>query len=90
VDGIRRVSSSPTTRRLGGADRAAFARGLKMRITLDDAAFENGRMYLFASVLERFLSEFASINTFIETTFDSPELGDFAHWAPRLGLRPTI
>jgi type VI secretion system protein ImpG len=78
------------TRRLSGADRLAFVRGLTLRLRLDDAAFENSRMFLFSAILDRFLSEFASVNSFVETRFESPEQGEFAHWPPRLSQRPTI
>jgi type VI secretion system protein ImpG len=90
IDGILSVSSKPVTRRIEGADRIAFARGRRVRVRLDDAAFDNGRMFLFASIIDRFLSEFSSVNSFIETVFDSPDQGEFSRWPPRTGLRPTI
>jgi type VI secretion system VasI/ImpG family protein len=90
IDGILGLSSTPVTRRLSGVDRQAFARGLRLRVTLDDAAFENAGMFLFSAVLDRFLAEFTSINTFVETVFESPDQGEFVTWPPRLGLRPSI
>ena len=90
IDAILSVRSEPVTRRVGGVDRLAFGRGLRVRLRLDDAGFENERMYLFAAVVDRFLSEFASVNSFIETVFESTEQGEIAHWPARTGLRPTI
>ena len=90
LDGVLTMSAKPVTRRLSGVDRHAFVRGLELRLKLDDPAFENSRMFLFAAVVDRFLSEFASINSFIETRFESAEQGEFAHWPPRLSQRPTI
>lgn len=90
LDGVLAMSARPSTRRLSGADRHAFVRGLTLSLRLDDAAFENSRMFLFSAVLDRFLSEFASVNSFVETRFESPEQGEFAHWPPRLSQRPTI
>lgn len=90
LDGVLTLTSKPTTRRLSGIDRHAFVRGLTLGLRLDDAAFENSRMFLFAAVLDRFLSEFASVNSFVETRFESPEQGEFAYWPPRLSQRPTI
>jgi type VI secretion system protein ImpG len=90
LDGVLGLTASPVTRRLSGADRHAFVRGLTLRLRLDDAAFENSRMFLFSAILDRFLSEFASVNSFVETRFESPEQGEFAHWPPRLSQRPTI
>ena len=68
----------------------AFGRGLQVRIKLEDASFDNGRMFLFAAVVDRFLAEFASINSFVETVFESSEQGELVHWPIRTGLRPTI
>lgn len=90
LDGVLALAAHPVTRRLSGADRHAFVRGLSLTLRLDDAAFENSRMFLFSAVLDRFLSEFAPVNSFIETRFHSPEQGEFAHWPPRLSQRPTI
>ncbi|HEY0302205.1 MAG TPA: type VI secretion system baseplate subunit TssF [Rhizomicrobium sp.] len=90
VDGILAVRSSPVTRRVVGGERMAFARGNRIRITLDDHSFDNARMFLFAAVIDRFLGEFVSVNSFAETVFESPEQGEFAAWPPRTGSRPTI
>ncbi|MDR3508464.1 MAG: type VI secretion system baseplate subunit TssF [Caulobacteraceae bacterium] len=90
IDGILEVRSQPVTRRISGVDRLAFARGQRLTIRLDDASFENSRMFLFSAVLDRFLSEFASINSFVETVFESPDQGEFARWPARTGQRPTI
>ena len=69
IDGIVSVSSSKVARRVPGLDRMAIARGHRIRIRLDDGAFDRGRMFLFSAVIERFLAEFASINAFtVQTT----------------------
>ncbi len=90
IDGILSVTSEAVTRRIPGVDRLAFARGRALRIRLDDASFENGRMFLFVTVLNRFLAEFCSINSFVETFFHSPDQGEFARWPLQEGRRPTI
>ena len=90
IDSLLAISSEAVTRRIEGADRIAFARGRRVRLRLDDQCFENGRMFLFATIVDRFLGEFASVNSFVETVFESPDQGEFAQWPPRTGLRPTI
>jgi type VI secretion system protein ImpG len=47
-------------------------------------------MFLFSAVVDRFLAEFASINSFVETAFESPDQGEFIQWPSRTGMRPTI
>jgi type VI secretion system VasI/ImpG family protein len=90
VDGVLSVNSRPVTRRVSGVDRLAFGRGLQARIRLDDASYENGRMLLFSAVLDRFLAEFASVNSFVETVFESQDQGEVVAWPTRTGQRPTI
>jgi type VI secretion system protein ImpG len=90
IDGVLAISSTKVARRVPGLDRMAIARGHRIRVKLDDAAFERGRMFLFGAVLERFLAEFASINSFTETHFDSPSEGEFVQWPPRIGRQHTI
>ena len=90
IDGILAVRSSLVARRVPGLDRMAIARGHRIKITLDDAAFDKSRMFLFAAVLEQFLAEFASINSFTECLFSSALEGEFARWPPRIGRRHSI
>ncbi len=90
IDGVLSVRSKPVTRRLPGQDRLAFARGLNIRIKLEDAAFDNARLYLFSAVLERFLGEFVAVNSFTECVFETPNEGVYAQWPPRTGRRRNI
>ena len=90
IDGLLEVRAEQITRRVPGDRTMSIARGHRIRIKLDDAAFDLSRMFLFASVLERFLAEFASINSFTECHFESQMEGEFASWPPRIGRRKTI
>lgn len=90
IDGIVSIQSRRITRRVPGHDRMATARGHHIIAKLDHGAFERSRMFLFGAVLERFLAEFASINSFTQTEFHSSKEGRFAQWPPRMGRRHDI
>jgi type VI secretion system protein ImpG len=90
VDGIVTINSRMITRRIPGQDRTSMARGHHIRIKLDDASFERGRMFVFSAVLERFLAEFVSINTFTECAFETPLEGLFIQWPARIGRQHNI
>jgi len=90
IDGVISVSSRPVSRRVPGRDRMAIASGHHITVRLDDAAFDRARLFLFSAVLERFLAEFATINTFTECAFESPLEGAFVQWPPRIGRQHTI
>jgi type VI secretion system protein ImpG len=90
IDGVLSVNSELVARRVPGLGRMAIARGHRIRLRLDDAAFDQSRMFLFSAVLEQFLAEFASINSFTECIFSSAQEGEFARWPPRIGRRHSI
>jgi type VI secretion system protein ImpG len=90
IDGVLAINSELVARRVPGLGRMAIARGHRIRLRLDDAAFDQSRMFLFSAVLEQFLAEFASINSFTECIFSSAQEGEFARWPPRIGRRHSI
>jgi type VI secretion system protein ImpG len=90
IDGVLAISSRKVTRRVPGLDRLAVARGHRIALKLDDGAFDNSRMFLFSAVLERFLAEFATVNSFTETVVDSAIEGRIMQWPPRVGRRHNI
>ena len=90
IDAVRTIRSHHVTRRLPGADRMAAARGQHLHITLDDGGFDDARLFLFTAVIERFLTEFATINSFVECSFETPMEGVFARWPARIGRRHNI
>ena len=88
IDGLVGMSGETVTRRVD--HRGGVARGHLVRLRFDDTAYDDGQMFLFASVVNQFLRSFTTINSFVETICESPECGEFAHWSPNLGHRPTI
>ena len=90
IDGILAVSSKPVVRRIPGRGQMAVARGSRIRLNLDDASYHNSRLFLFTAVIERFLAEFATINSFTEMHIETPGEGVVAKWPARIGRRPTI
>lgn len=90
IDGIVSVKGTHVTRRVPGLGRMAMARGLKIDIELDDAAFDQSRMFLFSAVVERFLAGFVTVNSFTESHFHTKLQGEIAAWPPRIGTREPI
>ncbi|HMO68518.1 MAG TPA: type VI secretion system baseplate subunit TssF, partial [Novosphingobium sp.] len=90
VDGIMGVQQRAVVRRVPGRGAMAVARGSRITLTLDDGSFGNARLFLFSAVVERFLAEFASINSFTETIVRTPGEGTIAAWPARIGRKHTI
>jgi type VI secretion system protein ImpG len=85
IDGIMHVSS---TRVVGRAGPAALCRGVQVTIQFDEERFSGGSLFLFASVLERFLALYCTVNSFsklVATTKGRD--GELRRWPPRIGER---
>ena len=64
IDGITGVRSAPTFARILTEHGLTFARGRRVEIDLDEEQFTGGGVFVFGTVLERFLGLYASINSF--------------------------
>jgi type VI secretion system protein ImpG len=92
IDGVVRVDSRRVVGRVrGGRGSEAFARGVEVTVQLDEDRFSGSGLYLFASVLERFLALYCSVNSFsrlIVTT--TRREGELCRWPARAGTRVLL
>jgi len=87
INGIVGMSWNPITRRLG----EAFARGIDLTIEFDEDKYVGTGLFLFASVLERFLGHYVSINSFSQLTAKTTQRKDpVRKWPPRNGDRVLL
>ena len=88
IEGILRIKSSPQYARILSENGITFARGTRIEMELDEDNFVGGGVYLFASVLEHFLAQYVSMNSFSQlavTTRQRKEM--LREWEPRAGNR---
>jgi type VI secretion system protein ImpG len=85
--GVRRVAVAPRTRRLPVSGPIVFARGLEIRVTVDETMFAGASAFLLGAVLEQFFSRLASMNTFTELVLVSEARGEIKRWPPRMAAR---
>jgi len=90
VDGVRHVSHAPVVRRIPGGGPITYGRGLQIKLTLDDSAYEGIGTLRLGAVLERFFARHVSINSFVETRLVSGTRGEIKRWPVRTGARHTI
>lgn len=90
IDGLRKVSAQPCTRRLPMPGPIVFGRGLEIGLEFDENAFRGTGVFLLGSVLERFLTRYVSINSFTETVLRTTERGEVMRWRAKPGCRPTL
>jgi type VI secretion system protein ImpG len=85
IRGIEKVSTRPIVRRLRQPTGFNAARGLEITVTFDERDFESSGVMILGAVLDRFLAEYSSINSFTETVIASTQRGVIMRWPPRSG-----
>ncbi len=86
IMGITSVTSSRVVRQTGSRIGAGLVRGLETTIEFDEDQYVGSGVFLFASVLERFLGLYASVNSFNQLVAKSRQReGYLKRWAPRTG-----
>ena len=82
INGIVSLDSKHVTKRIG----QAFCRGIQVTIEFDEDQYVGTGLFLFASILEKFLGQYVTVNSFsqmIATTVQKKEA--LKKWAPRNG-----
>lgn len=91
IDGLVGVVSEPAFSRVAVEHGIAFVRGRKITLEFDESAFPGGGMFLFASVLERFLALYASMNSFTQVSVRSRQRRlPVVEWPARAGWRTIL
>ncbi|MEZ5065017.1 MAG: type VI secretion system baseplate subunit TssF [bacterium] len=91
IAGLTSISSQPVMKRIRAGEVTVPARGLEVTFELDQDKFAGSGPFLFASVLERFLGMYASINSFVRTVAKVRQReGVLKAWPPRAGSRSLL
>jgi type VI secretion system protein ImpG len=91
IQGITGLASSPCYSRIESAHGLTFARGHRVDIEFDEEHFTGGGVFLFASVMERFLGLYASLNSFsILGARTRQRKEPLAEWPPRAGWKALL
>jgi len=87
IDGIRSVTWNP----IEMLDRGSIRRGVDVRIQIEDGHFaDDGDVHLFGLVLNRFLSMYATLNTFVQLTLTTHPSDRTLSWTPLDGRLPPL
>ncbi len=91
IEGLLHVQSTPSFARVASANGVAFAHGRRVEMEFDEDHFPGGGLFLFTSVLERFLGLYASMNSFTQLAVKSRQRRKpLREWAPRAGWRTLV
>ncbi|HEX7243536.1 MAG TPA: type VI secretion system baseplate subunit TssF, partial [Longimicrobiaceae bacterium] len=91
IQGILDVRGSPCHARIESEHGLTFARGQRVEVEFDEEQFAGGGVYLLASVLERFLGMYVSLNSFcVLAARTRQRRGMLREWAPRSGWKTLV
>jgi type VI secretion system protein ImpG len=85
IGGVLSVTSQRVVGRVG--PRGALCRGVEVTICFDEERFSGSGLFLFASVLERFLALYCTLNSFTQLAATTKGGGELRRWQPRTGER---
>lgn len=87
IRGVAGVESRPAQRVLRGAP----VRGMETRLDMLEEHFASeGEMFLFANVLEEFLSLYVTVNAYSRLTVRGVQKGEVYEWPARIGKQFTL
>ncbi len=87
IEGLVSVDYHHVTMRMG----RSFCRGVEVTAVFNEDKFVGSSVYLFASVLERFLAQYVSINSFSRLVVKSMQrTKEIKAWPPRNGHRVLL
>jgi type VI secretion system protein ImpG len=91
ISGITSVRSAPTFARIVTEHGLTFARGRKVELELDEEQFAGSGVFLFGTVLERFLGLYASLNSFSVLSVGTRQRKRPVHeWPARAGWKALL
>ncbi|HXD33116.1 MAG TPA: type VI secretion system baseplate subunit TssF [Pyrinomonadaceae bacterium] len=91
VLGITSVSCGPAVHQTGSRIGAGFVRGLETTIEFDEEQYVGSGLFLFATILERFLGLYVSINSFNRLVVKTKQTQDvIKRWPPRDGQQIVL
>jgi type VI secretion system protein ImpG len=91
IAGIRQVKARRVFRTVGSLLGASFVRGVQVELEFDEQQYVGSGVFLLATVLERFLALYASMNSFVQLVAVTQQReGVLKRWPPRAGEQVLI
>lgn len=91
IESIAKVRTRPIMAPITAGKGTAMCRGTQVEMEFDPRLIAGGSPYLFASVLERFLALYCSLNSFTRLIARLSNLeGDMKRWPPRAGEKALL
>jgi type VI secretion system protein ImpG len=91
IAGILALKGKRHFARVVSENGISFARGTRVEMELDETHFAEGGAYLFGAVLEYFLGQYTTLNSFSQLVIRTRQRKDaLREWAPRAGHKVLL
>jgi type VI secretion system protein ImpG len=91
IDGIAGIASRRVVGRTGAETSSGFCRGVEVTIEFDEEKYVGNNLFLFASILERFLGTYVTVNSFSQLVARTRHKQEtLKKWPPRAGDRVLL
>jgi type VI secretion system protein ImpG len=90
IDSITDITCRRIQRRIGKDAWRGFCNGMEINVTIDENIFTGGSILLFGTVIHRFLSLYADVNSFAQLKLFSQQKGLVHSWEPMDGVQELI
>lgn len=91
VEGLLSIQGKRVVGRVPSPVAAGFCRGVEVTLLLDEEKFTGHGLYLFAAVLDRFLSLYSTINSFTKTVVMTKQRTEpLCRWPARAGEKVLL
>jgi type VI secretion system protein ImpG len=90
IAGMTQIASKHVVRRIRTGAGSGLARGIEATIEFDESRYVGAGVYLFSSVVEKFLGLYVSINSFSELVATTRQRGLLKRWPPRSGQQALV
>jgi type VI secretion system protein ImpG len=90
IEGMRTMTSRPVTRRLGIGWKG-FCSGKEIHLSFNEQCYSGSSLYLFATVISRFLGLYSAINSFTQLAISREQAnGEVIRFPPVVGSKPIL
>ncbi|PHM45645.1 T6SS protein Cts1C [Xenorhabdus mauleonii] len=90
INGIRHCSLKEIHRRVPKPGPIVFARGVSIKLEVNEQEFAGSSPWILGSVLEKLFSRLVTMNSFIEMSLYSYQRGQIGFWSARMGSKKLI
>ena len=88
--GLQAIETKNITEAIYIEGRITYARGLEVKVTLEETSFGAHSPFLFGSILDKFFARYASVNSFTQTVIYTLERGEIMRWPIRMGTQNNL